>query len=97
VIPLSAETLATYVNHAFAAMNRVLDRVDDDTVNVTPDPWGTNSIAGLVTHCCELAPSWFATPGLGRETTRDRDAEFDRGGVARTGGSVTHRNARTGS
>ncbi len=76
MIPLSAETLATYVNHAFAAMNRVLDRVDDDTVNVTPDPWGTNSIAGLVTHCCELAPSWFATPGLGRETTRDRDAEF---------------------
>ena len=35
-----------------------------------------DSVAGLVVHCCELAPSWFAMPGLGRDSTRDRDAEF---------------------
>ena len=57
-------------------MDRVLDRLDDDRVNKRPDGWGTNSVAGLIVHCCELAPSWFQTPGLGRESARDRDAEF---------------------
>ena len=65
-----------YLNHAFRGIAAVLDRVDDDTVNVRPTNWGTNSIAGLVVHCCELAPSWFETPGLGRESVRDRNAEF---------------------
>ncbi len=76
MIALSADTIGHYLRHAFTGMERVLDRVDDATVNVRPPGWGTNSIAGLIVHCCELAPSWFATPGLGRETTRDRDSEF---------------------
>lgn len=57
-------------------MNGVLDRLDDDTVNQRPDGWGTNSVAGLVVHCCELAPSWFLAPGLGRNSVRDRASEF---------------------
>ena len=57
-------------------MNGVLDRLDDDTVNQRPDGWGTNSVAGLVVHCCELAPSWFLAPGLGRNSVRDRESEF---------------------
>jgi hypothetical protein len=65
-----------YLHHAFNGIAKVLDRVDDDTVNIRPPGWGTNSIAGLVVHCCELAPSWFEMPGLGRESHRDRDAEF---------------------
>lgn len=73
---LHGQTVSVYVRHAFAGMERVLDRLDDDLVNVRPDDWGTNSVAGLVVHCCELAPSWFAMPGLGRESARDRDAEF---------------------
>jgi hypothetical protein len=73
---LTNETIGLYVEHAFRGMDKVLDRLDDTTVNQRPDPWGTNTVAGLVTHCCELAPSWFLLPGLGRESTRDRDAEF---------------------
>jgi len=57
-------------------MDRVLDRLDDTTVNARPGSWGTNSVAGLIVHCCELSPSWFEMPGLGREGHRDRDAEF---------------------
>jgi hypothetical protein len=57
-------------------MAKVLDRLDDDTVNERPGDWGTNSVAGLIVHCCELAPSWFAMPGLGRDSDRDREAEF---------------------
>ena len=74
---VSTATVDLYLRHVFAGMERVLDRLDDRTVNLRPAGWGTNSVAGLVVHCCELAPSWFATPGLGRDSTRDREAEFE--------------------
>jgi Protein of unknown function (DUF664) len=73
---LLPESICLYVRHAFAGMNKVLDRLDDTTVNMKPPTWGTNTVAGLIVHCCELAPSWFELPGLGRESVRDRDAEF---------------------
>lgn len=73
---LTAATIKHYFGVVFAGMQRVLDRLDDDSVNVKPQPWGTNSVAGLVVHCCELAPSWFETAGLGRPGERDREGEF---------------------
>lgn len=73
---LAPDTVDLYVRHAFRGIEAVLDRLDDETVNQRPEGWGTNSVAGLVVHCCELTPSWFAMPGLGRESVRDRDAEF---------------------
>lgn len=73
---LLGASICVYVRHSFAGMERVLDRLDDVTVNVRPDGWGTNTVAGLIVHCCELAPSWFEMPGLGRPGERDRDAEF---------------------
>ncbi|MET0739172.1 MAG: DUF664 domain-containing protein [Acidimicrobiales bacterium] len=73
---LTGESIDLYVRHAFAGMARVLDRLDDDTVNQRPGDWGTNAVAGLIVHCCELAPSWFEMPGLGRDSDRDREAEF---------------------
>jgi hypothetical protein len=76
-VELSPGSIEVYVRHAFAGMAGVLDRLDDETVNARPGDWGTNSVAGLVVHCCELAPSWFEMPGLGRDSTRDRDAEFE--------------------
>jgi len=75
-VELAPDTVDLYVRHAFRGIEAVLDRLDDETVNVRPEGWGTNSVAGLVVHCCELTPSWFAMPGLGRESVRDRDAEF---------------------
>jgi hypothetical protein len=76
-VELTADTIDLYVRHAFSGMTRVLDRLDDRTVNQRPEGWGTNSVAGLVVHCCELAPSWFEMPGLGRDSVRDREAEFE--------------------
>jgi hypothetical protein len=75
-VRLDVESIQLYVRHAFGGMERVLDRLDDALVNVKPSDWGTNSAAGLIVHCCELAPSWFEMPGLGRDSARDRDAEF---------------------
>lgn len=73
---VAADTIETYIRLAFAGMARALDQVDDESVNVRPGGWGTNTVAGLIVHCCELAPSWFESPGLGRESIRDRDSEF---------------------
>ena len=73
---LTGETIDLYVRHVFSGMTKVLDRLDDETVNQRPEGWGTNSVAGLIVHCCELAPSWFEMPGLGRDSDRDREAEF---------------------
>ena len=73
---LTAHTIDLYVRVAFSGMQRVLDRLDDATVNERPGDWGTNSVAGLIVHCCELTPSWIEMPGLGRESIRDRDSEF---------------------
>jgi hypothetical protein len=75
-LDLQAATIKHYLRVVFAGMDRVLDRLDDDSVNVKPGEWGTNSVAGLIVHCCELAPSWFETPGLGRHGDRDREGEF---------------------
>lgn len=75
-VELAGQSIDLYVRHAFAGMERVLGRLDDDTVNLRPPQWGTNSVAGLIVHCCELAPSWFEMPGMGRDSVRDRDAEF---------------------
>ena len=73
---LDVSTMQLYVRHAYGGMARVLDRLDDETVNLRPPLWGTNTVAGLIVHCCELGPSWFEMPGLGRDSERDRDAEF---------------------
>lgn len=73
---LDPSTMQIYVRHAYRGMALVLDRLDDATVNERPEGWGTNSVAGLIVHCCELGPSWFLLPGLGRDSVRDREAEF---------------------
>lgn len=85
---LSPATVRHYLDHVFDGMEKVLDRVDSDQVNELPGDWSTNTIAGLVVHCCELAPSWFETPGLGRDSERDRESEFT------TTASVTDLRAR---
>lgn len=72
----SPETIDFYLRQAYGGMHRALERLDDTTVNIRPPGWGTNSVAGLIVHCCELGPSWFEMPGLGRESVRDRDQEF---------------------
>ena len=60
---LDSTTIKHSARRVFAGIDGVLDRLDDDSVNAEPEGWGTNSVAGLVMHCCALAPSWFETPG----------------------------------
>ena len=61
---------------AFERMLAVAERLGDDKVNQQPLGPATNSVAGLVVHCCGVCEMWLGHIGVGRATTRDRDAEF---------------------
>ena len=76
MLHLAPSTIQAYMELAFDRMSGALDRLDDEKVNARPAGWGTNSVAGLIVHCCELSVFWRSGPGLGRESPRDRDAEF---------------------
>lgn len=73
---LTTATVCIYFDHAFRGIHRVLDRLDDSSVNQRPHGPSTNSVAALVVHCCGMAPFWLEHVGLGLPTDRDRDAEF---------------------
>jgi hypothetical protein len=73
---LAAHTAEIYVRHAFAQMHAVVDRLDDERVNVRPFGPETNSVAALITHTCGVGEFWLGHVGLGRPSTRERDAEF---------------------
>jgi hypothetical protein len=75
-VDLTVSTLCVYFDHAYDGMRRVLDRLDDRTVNERPHGPTTNSVAALVVHCCGLAPFWLEHVGLDLPTDRDRAAEF---------------------
>lgn len=49
--------------------------LDNDTLNWSPLPDATNSIAAMVTHTVGATNSWFAR-AAGESLARDRDAEF---------------------
>jgi uncharacterized damage-inducible protein DinB len=77
-VELSSDTVATYVRHAFTQMLAVADRLGEEAVNRRPAGPGTNAVAALVVHCCELTEFWLGHVALGHESQRDRESEFSR-------------------
>jgi hypothetical protein len=75
-VELTPTTASAYVHLAFDQMLAVADRLGDDKVNERPISAQTNPVAALVLHCCGVAEFWLGHVGLGRESVRDRDAEF---------------------
>ena len=73
---LSVDVANAYLRSGFEQMIRVAERLGDDLVSERPVGEATNSVAGLIAHCCGVAEYWLGHEGLGRESTRDRDAEF---------------------
>jgi uncharacterized damage-inducible protein DinB len=73
---LAAHTAEIYVRYAFTQMHAVVDRLDDDLVNVRPSGPATNSVAALIIHTCGVGEFWLGHVGLGRPSARDRDGEF---------------------
>lgn len=73
---LTAATAARYLRHAFAELLGVADRLGEVKVNERPLGPHTNSVTGLIMHCCGVAEFWLGHVGLGRPSQRDRDSEF---------------------
>lgn len=71
-------TASGYVRLAFDQMLAVADRLGDAKVNERPIGPDTNAVAPIVVHCCGVAEFWLGHVGLGRESHRDREAEFSR-------------------
>ncbi len=75
---LSPDTAGRYVRLAFDRMLVVADRLGDAQVNERPLGADTNAVAAVVIHCCGVSEFWLGHVGLGRDSQRDREAEFER-------------------
>ncbi len=75
---LETSTADRYVRLAFGQMLEVARRLGDDQVNIRPHGPTTNTVAGLITHCCGVSEYWLGHVGLGRPSDRERDGEFTR-------------------
>lgn len=73
---LSADTISAYAHKAFDALLAVVDRLGDDLVNERPLTAHTNSVAGLIVHCCGVSEFWLGHVGVGRPDHREREQEF---------------------
>lgn len=73
---LSPDTSSAYAYKAFDALLSVADRLGDDRVNERPLTAHTNSVAGLIVHCCGVSEFWPGHVGVGRPDHRQREQEF---------------------
>jgi hypothetical protein len=71
-------------------MVSILEDLGDDRASRRPQLPGANTPYGIVTHCLGVLEFWVGRMVVGRETERDREAEFKATGavndlVARSG------------
>lgn len=86
---LTPDTANRYARLAFNRMLAVADRLGDARSNERPIGPQTNSVAGLIIHCCGVAEFWLGHVGVGRDSMRAREDEFTRtASLAELGGMV---------
>ncbi|MFN2594888.1 MAG: DUF664 domain-containing protein [Actinomycetota bacterium] len=76
MLSISEEDFLWYTNRALDEMIAVLFRLGDDDVNRKPDLPGANSPYVIVDHCLGVMEYWGGHVVRGRDSIRDRDAEF---------------------
>lgn len=65
-----------FVDSAVRAMAEIVAELGDDLANSKPDIPGANTPYALLTHCLGVIEYWAGHVNLGRESHRDRPAEF---------------------
>lgn len=65
-----------FCDAALDSMSRIVEELGDDRANRRPALQGANSPFALLTHCHGVVTFWVGHVIFGRETQRDRDAEF---------------------
>ena len=77
---MDTAVLARFLVHKFDEITAILGQLDDDAANAAPDMAGANSPYQILTHCMGMSSEWVFRVILGREITRDREAEFHAAG-----------------
>jgi len=73
---ISVDDFVLFCGRTIDGMRRSVDRLDDTTVNRTPDLPGPNSPFQLMTHALGAAQWWTAHIVCGHPSGRVRDDEF---------------------
>jgi uncharacterized damage-inducible protein DinB len=76
-VDLLPSTAIGYLHLGFGRLLAVAEALGDELVGQRPHGPATNSVSALVVHCCGVTGYWLGHVGLGRPSSRDRDAEFE--------------------
>lgn len=79
-VGISADALAGYVDRAVDQLSGIVTSLGDDLANQRPDLPGANSPYVILRHCLGVMEYWGGHVVAGRESHRDRDAEFTASG-----------------
>lgn len=73
---IGREEYLHFCDHALDQMAGIVADLGDDLATRTPGLPGANSPYALLTHCLGVVEFWVGHVVLGRDSHRDRDAEF---------------------
>ena len=80
-MPISLDDFVDFSERTLDGYVRVLERLDDTTVNECPPIRGASSPFQLTTHALGAFNWWTSHMVCGHPSTRDRDAEFRANGT----------------
>jgi bifunctional pyridoxal-dependent enzyme with beta-cystathionase and maltose regulon repressor activities len=76
MIQLADDEFLYFVEHAVRDMAAIVAELGDDRACTKPDIPGANTPYALLTHCLGVIEYWAGHVNLGRQSHRDRAAEF---------------------
>lgn len=79
---ISTDDYLFFIDRALDGMVDIVTDLGDDLANRRPDFPGANSPFVILTHCLGVMEYYLAQAVVGRESDRDRDAEFRASGSA---------------
>ena len=80
-MPIALSDFVDFSERTLEGMSRVLDRLDDVSVNARPSIPDASSPFQLATHALGAFAWWTSHMVCGRPVDRDRDAEFEASGT----------------
>lgn len=78
---ISVEDYLFYVDEALDGMVAIVTELGDELANRRPDVPGANSPYATLTHCLGVMEFWGGHVVAGRDSERDREAEFRASGA----------------
>ena len=76
IMQISVDDYLTFVGRALDGMLGIVEQMGDEHANRAPDLPGANSPYAILFHCVGVCHYWIGELIGGRQTERDRPAEF---------------------